>query len=270
MSTPRFHTIEISDPAFETEGLRQVTVKSACLGRRADLTLYVPSVAPASVSTLLILLHGVYGSHWVWTRKAGVHRIAHRLQATGQIAPLVIAMPSDGLLWDGSGYLPHVGEDSEGWIVEEIAQVAREAAACLTPDLKLAIAGLSMGGYGALRLGAKYADRFTKISAHSAITELAEMRMFVEEPLSFYARCAGEDDLSPLYWMLRNRAILPPLRFDCGVDDALLAGNRRLHQALLSADCAHLYEEFPGGHQWSYWQQHVEQTLRFVAEATSG
>ncbi len=260
-------TIEISDPRFETESLRHVTVKSRALGRRADLTLYVPPVP--SVSTLLILLHGVYGSHWVWTRKAGVHRTAQRLIDQRKIAPIVIAMPSDSLRWDGSAYLPHAGEDAEQWIVEEVAQAAREAAPSLVAAPKLAIAGLSMGGYGALRLGAKYADRFANISAHSAITSIDEMSSFVEEPLSFYTATATENDLSPLYWLLRNRAILPPLRFDCGREDPLLAGNRRLHQALQAAGCAHAYEEFPGGHTWSYWETHIEQTLRFAADLPS-
>ena len=260
-----FSRIEISDPRFETEHLRHVTVRSRALGRRADCTFYIPP-AP-SISTLLILLHGVYGSHWVWTQKAGVHRTAQRLLDENQIAPMAIAMPSDSLRWDGSAYLPHTGEDAEQWIVEEVLLAAREAAPCLVQNPKLAIAGLSMGGYGALRLGAKYPERFAAISAHSAITAIVDMSSFVEEPLSLYTATATENDLTPLYWLLRNRAALPPLRFDCGLDDPLLAGNRRLHQALASQGFPHVYEEFPGGHTWSYWQQHVERTLRFAAGA---
>jgi putative tributyrin esterase len=55
------------------------------------------------------------------------------------------------------------------------------------------------------------------------------------------------------------------LRFDCGTDDALIEDNRNLHHAFESVSIAHTYEEFPGGHDWSYWQTHVERTLEFVA-----
>ena len=127
-----------------------------------------------------------------------------------------------------------------------------------------------MGGYGALRLGAKYAHRFTAISAHSAITDIPEIGSFVEDPLSDYLRCAPPDELSALFWIRRHRATLPALRFDCGVDDNLLGPNRRLHRALEADGIPHTYQEFAGRHHWTYWQQHVSRTLRFASPSTSG
>ncbi len=265
-----FHTNELSDPAFERDGLRVATVRSPALGTRADVSLWVPEAE--HIGTLLLLLHGVYGSHWVWSQKAGAHRIAGQLLAAGEIAPMVIAMPGDGLRRDGSAYLTWPGgaqapEDVERWIVDEVPAVARLAAPALAPDASIAIAGLSMGGYGALRLGAKYAGRFGAISAHSSITDIREMRQFVADPLADYLACASAAELSPLHWLETNRASLPPLRFDCGTEDQLLPGNRILHQALTLRGIAHMYNEFPGGHEWSYWQRHLPDTLRFVNQA---
>lgn len=267
-----FRTVELSDPAYEHEGLRFITVKSQALRRRGDCVVWAPAQpgvvsanCPEGIGTLLILLHGVYGSAWVWSLKAGVHRTAQRLVECGEICPLVIAMPSDGLLGDGSGYLTHTGCDVERWIVEEVPALARLAAPQLQPDARVAIAGLSMGGFGALRLGAKYADRFHAISAHSAITDIAEMREFVEEPVQDFLQRAPHEELSALHWLMKQRHQLPHLRFDCGIKDQLLEGNRRLHQALLIADVPHRYEEFAGGHEWPYWTDHVTSTLRHVA-----
>ena len=70
-----FRRIEISEPQYESEGLRHVTVKSAALGRRADVTLWIPDKTTGPVP-LVILLHGVYGSHWAWAGKGGAHRTA--------------------------------------------------------------------------------------------------------------------------------------------------------------------------------------------------
>ena len=267
-----FRTVELSDPAYEHEGLRFLTVKSPSLGRRGDCVVWapalpktVPSERSESIGTLLILLHGVYGSAWVWPLKAGVHRTAQRMVERGEICPLVIAAPSDSLLGDGSGYISHPGCDVERWIVEEVPAIARLAVPRLRPDARVAIAGLSMGGFGALRLGAKYAEHFHAIAAHSAITEIAEMREFVEEPLQNFLSTAPPEELTALHWLRKQRNTLPSLRFDCGLADSLLAGNRALHQALLAADIPHLYEEFAGGHEWPYWTEHVASTLRHVA-----
>ncbi len=262
---PSFRTVEISDPAFERDGLRLVTAKSPALGRRADVTVWVPQAE--EIGTLLILLHGVYGSHWVWSMKGGAHRTAQRMLDAGEIAPMVIAMPSDGLGRDGSGYLNWSGDgprgdDAERWIIEEVPALARLAAPALLPESKIAIAGLSMGGYGALRLGAKYAGRFAAISSHSAITRIEDMAAFVEEPLEEYMACAPPDELQVLHWLQMHRHELPPLRFDCGTADPLIESNRALHQALDRERIPHGYAEFDGGHEWPYWQQHAAETLR--------
>ncbi len=150
-----------------------------------------------------------------------------------EIAPTVIVMPSDGLCRDGSGYLTHpYAEDAEQWIVEEVPVIAQLAAPALCADAKVCIAGLSMGGYGALRLGAKYADRFSAISVHSAITDVMGMQSFAEEPVSEFLQCGPREELSAIYWLLKHRNRLPKIRFDCGVDDDLIEANRSLHRAL--------------------------------------
>ncbi len=269
-----FHTIEWSDPSWEREGLRLATVKSPALGRRTDLSFWIPDAA--RISTLLILLHGVYGSHWVWTQKAGAHRVAQQLLTAQDIGPMVIAMPSDGLERDGSAYLTwpslplQPSADLEHFLLEEVPAIAHLAAPALQPGAKVAIAGLSMGGYGALRLGAKYPQRFCAVSAHSAITNVDDLMPFVEEPMADYLTCASREELDVLFWMRRNRASLPPVRFDCGISDTLLDSNRRLHQALDADGIAHVYQEFAGGHAWPYWHTHLSITLRFVDRHSRG
>jgi len=259
----RFRTVEISDPAYAQEGLQFVTAGSPALGRRGDLCLWAPE--SSRIETLLILLHGVYGSHWAWSLKGGVHRTAERLLAAGEIAPMVIAMPSDGLMGDGSFYLTHPrGADVESWIVDEVPALAKIAVPSLDSKARIAIGGLSMGGYGALRLGAKYADRFTSISAHSSITDIEQASLFTQEQRKDFLSCAPRQELSPLYWLRRRKDRLPHLRFDCGLSDPLIEGNRLFHRTLNAEGIDHEYEEFAGGHEWPYWREHVAGTLRFA------
>ncbi|MEM9922069.1 MAG: alpha/beta hydrolase-fold protein, partial [Bacteroidota bacterium] len=152
-----FKTIEISDPRFERDGLRQLTVKSRALKGRGDVSIFVPQEAGVDVP-LVLLLHGVYGSHWAWAMKGGAHWTLRALMAASKLDPCVLVMPSDGLWGDGSGYVAHPKQDFEQWIVEEVPRAVREMIGQATADSPMFLAGLSMGGYGAMRLGAKYPD----------------------------------------------------------------------------------------------------------------
>lgn len=260
-----FRTIDVSDPRFEHEGLRCVTVKSVALRGRGDLTVWAPAdTAPAG---LVILLHGVYGSHWCWALKGGAHRTADRLIAAGEMPPLALAMPSDGLRGDGTGYARHGdGVDFERWIVDEVPVAARAGVPALRPDAPVFIAGLSMGGFGALRLGARHHDRFAGVSGHSSITHVSQMTQFVEEDVAGLGMAAA--DASVLDAVVAAGPSLPALRFDCGAADPLLEANRDLHAALLERGISHVYEEFAGGHEWPYWEAHVADTFRFFARST--
>jgi S-formylglutathione hydrolase FrmB len=170
-------------------------------------------------------------------------------------------MPSDGLWGDGTGYVPHLHGNYERWIVEDIPGCLSELFPQLSAD-KFFLAGLSMGGFGAMRLGMKYASRTLGISAHSSITDLAQLSRFVPYPPETF-RFAGEQDTSLLHWAGINHTHLPPLRFDCGVEDPLIEDNRQLHRELSKLGIPHTYEEFPGGHDWPYWAEHVRRTLAF-------
>src|SRR5665213_2781141 len=132
-----------------------VTVKSDALRGRADMTLFAPSeIKDAKNVPLVILLHGACGSHWNWTVKGDAHRTAQRLISSGEIPPVALAMPSDGHWGNGSGYIPHPAQDFEKWILEEVPSAAAAALPCLSNQSPLFMAGLSMGGFGALRIGA--------------------------------------------------------------------------------------------------------------------
>ncbi|CCH52164.1 putative esterase [Fibrisoma limi BUZ 3] len=260
-----FRTIELSDPRFERDGLRLITVKTPNLRGRGDMTLWLPDVVKQPLP-LVILLHGVYGSHWVWALKGGAHHTADQLIREGRIRPMALVMPSDGLWGDGSCYLPHDGQAFDRWILDDVPQAVTEATEVSIEGLF--ISGLSMGGYGALRLGAMYPERFKAISGLSSITDLKQIKLFVEEPLVAYQQATSEDE-SVLSLMRLNRDRLPPIRFDCGRDDLLIDYNRELHQALLDDKIPHQYEEFDGGHEWTYWETHLVETLLFFNEVGS-
>lgn len=263
---PRFKTLEISNPAYENDHLRFITVKTPHLKGRGDICVYVPpGTAESGVLPIVLLLHGVYGSAWSWPYASGVHLMVNELIKNGELPPMILAMPSDGLWGDGSAYLPHDGYDFEKWIAEDVPDALCECISGVNNRTPLFISGLSMGGFGSLRIGAKYAGRFRAISGHSSITSLPQMKYFTDEPLTHYAQdnITGEDVFETF---LTNRDQLPPIRFDCGTGDILIKHNRDLHKKMEKAGISHIYQENPGGHEWAYWSEHIIDSLKFFAD----
>ena len=258
----KFRTTEISNPEFESNNLRFITVKTNNLKGRGDICVFVPNVENAKDLPVIILMHGVYGSAWIWAHKAGVHFTAQNMIDNGEINPFIIAMPSDGLWGDGSAYLPHNDKNFEKWIVDDVRHAVLENIDATSNNSSFFISGLSMGGYGALHLGAKHPNIFKAISAHSSITHINQMPLFVEEQQDVYPN-VELDEVSVLKTILNNKKNLPILRFDCGKNDLLIEHNRILHKELEGNNITHIYEEFEGKHEWEYWQEHIKDTLLF-------
>jgi putative tributyrin esterase len=265
----RFRTLEASNPALTPEGFDFVTVKSPALGRRADLTLFAPRQAQGRRGLpLVLLLHGVYGSHWAWAFQGGAHQTLQSLVDRGAVPPMLLAMPSDGLWGDGSGYVPHADADFERWIVDEIPAAARELRPELDDTSPLAMIGLSMGGFAALRLAARYPQRWCAAAGHSSITEAIQLDALIEEPRADWSSAPeARSVLAAVDAALDAGAVLPPLYLDCGLDDPLLSANRALHTALRDRGVVHAWRQSQGGHDWSYWQTHLADSLTFVADA---
>jgi len=242
------------------QGLDFITLKSNALKKRADITVYSPSNIGDSVP-LIILLHGVYGSHWAWAFNGNAHTTVQNLIETEQIKPMILAMPSDGLYADGSGYVQHQTADYERWIIADVINVMKEQYPQITDKSPIFIAGLSMGGFGALRLGAKYPHLFKAFSGLSSITHFNQINEFVSDFKQLQHDALAKDGV--LEWILKNKNLMPPFRFDCGTDDILIEHNRQLHNELKNNGIPHIYEEYKGGHTWEYWAEHLTDTLLF-------
>ncbi len=246
-----------------------MTVKSRNLLGRGDICVFVPPLNPGTTNLpIYILLHGVYGSAWSWPLQGGAHLAAQQLIDLQKIQPAILAMPSDGLWGDGSAYLGHHNQKFDHWIVDDVPRAIIENIEGAGSDSPLCIGGLSMGGYGALCLGARFSHKFRAIAAHSAITKLQQLALFVEESLEDYYL---ENDLPDVIDVLKfHRDKLPPIRFDCGVDDNLFESNRILHQQMDHLNIPHSFSEYPGSHEWEYWQNYIRETLLFFDQICRG
>lgn len=262
----RFRTIEVSDPRYESNGLRIIGCHSEHLRGRGDISVFVPPGSRGPLP-LVVLLHGVYGSHWSWSLRGGVHLVAKGLMTSGRMAPMVLAMPSDGLWGDGSGYLPHHGRDFERWIADDVPDAVTEMIPECAATSARFIAGLSMGGFGALGIGLRRPDRFAACSGHSSITHVSQMPQFVDED---WSKLELPGIRASILDAARASAPRPPFRFDCGTADPLIDANRELHDALDAEGIEHGYDELPGEHTWDYWTENIPRSLLWFDAVRGG
>ncbi|NJN36293.1 MAG: hypothetical protein HC794_03575 [Nitrospiraceae bacterium] len=152
------------------------------------------------------------------------------------------------------------GENKE--LKDEVVELARLRIAHMSAGSPVFIAGLSMGGFGALRLARLHPGTFAAVSAHSPICEAADFQHFTsDDPMSDTLDPAGPTSIADLY--TAPGIPVPPIRFDCGDEDVLRPSVERLASRLKLAGVPHRYEPLMGGHDWEYWSKAFERTLAF-------
>lgn len=223
----------------------------------------------------LYLLHGLSDDSTMWLRRT-------RLEVYAAELPLIIVMPDGyrGFYTDneqGPPYARHIGEELPAFIERTFPAIPRRSAR--------AIGGLSMGGYGALRVGLGYHDRFCSVHSHSGAVAWGRNEKFeaLEKPPGRDDGIAAErlrifgpspdgsaHDLLALAKSAKSARKLPEILLDCGKDDFLLKDNRAFAKDLRAAKIPHAYHEHPGGHDWGYWDTHIQQALAFHMKNFSG
>lgn len=207
---------------------------------------------------VLYLLHGLSDDYSSWQRRTSIERYVQAL-------PLIVVMPDGGRGWysdapEGFAYERAIINDAIGFIDRAFHTIPEKSGR--------AISGLSMGGYGAIKLALKFPDLFTSAHGHSGAYGFGHGLWRDEQPE--FTRIIGPDALGgpqDLWRIAENAAEgeTPALRIDCGSSDFLIEQNRDFHGHLENLGIAHEYEEFPGAHDWPYWDRHIQSALRFHA-----
>lgn len=210
---------------------------------------------------VLLQLHGMLDDHTSWLSKSSIARWVDGL-------PFVVIMPSGE-----NGFYMNWGDwaNYEDYLIKDLYEHVLTTFRVATGPW--AVGGLSMGGYGAMRLGLKYSQRFRSIWSHSGWfgTGMELYRRFPSVPLIRSMTGAIRDDVD-----LRQHAervaelpesMRPKIGFDCGTEDDLIGMNRELDGLLSGMRIEHEYHEHPGAHDWHYWDRYVQDALAFHAKA---
>jgi S-formylglutathione hydrolase FrmB len=217
---------------------------------------------------VLYLLHGLSDDHTIWHRRTSIERFVEGRN-------LIVVMPDGGRSFycndprqGGLAYEDHMAKDVVEFVDDSFPTIRSRRGR--------AIAGLSMGGYGAVMLALRHPDVFSVACSHSGALGLCHRKYDIGgtgvDPADILPR--DRYDCHKLAARLRRsvshdrkgagKKTIPALRIDCGTEDFLLDDNRKFHAHLEKLGIEHVYEEYPGEHTWAYWDEHIQQTLQFV------
>jgi S-formylglutathione hydrolase FrmB len=219
---------------------------------------------------VLWLLHGLSDDHTIWLRRTSIERYATE-------RGLAVVMPAVGR----SFYQDTVsGAAYWRFLSDELPELCRDWFPISAAREDNFAAGLSMGGYGALRLVLAYPERYAAGASLSGAVDvngiLAEARRSgsplprreLEGTFGPDLDVAGTDaDLFHLSQHVAGRPVgepPPALYVSCGTEDALLASNRSFHEHLEAIGLAHVYAERPGAHDWAFWDDEIQRVLDWL------
>ena len=228
------------------------------LQQRSGLEVFVPQ--RGGPFPVLYLLHGLSDDYTCWGRLTPLLRLARAY-------PLMVVAVNGARSFYTNDPRPG-GYAYEDHIVRDVVEFVEATFPARPERAARAVAGLSMGGYGAMMLALKYPETFSAVSAHSSAFFFAAGTMPGRNEYSDYLAEKYPDGRYSVFALAEGAAggrVVPAIRFDCGRDDALLETNRRFHRHLESVGLAHEYREFDGAHSWEYWDEHIRDTLAFLA-----
>lgn len=211
----------------------------------------------------LYLFHGLSGDHTVWMRRSNIERYAGKYN-------IAVVMPEVARSWytDTCYDIKYFT-----FVTEELPAVCRSYFKGMSAKREdNLVAGLSMGGYGAVKAALTCPEKYfacASLSGSLDITRkgrtcnLPEWRAIFDFNMQSPMELEGTDH--DLYALARRRkaegAGFPKFYLWCGTEDALLNVNREYHALLCELGVEHTYEESEGDHSWHWWDMHIQDAL---------
>jgi S-formylglutathione hydrolase FrmB len=295
--------------------VRSARFYAEALGVWKRYVVYLPpsySTQPRRRFPVAYYLHGYSGNESDWLARADIAGIMDSLIAGG-VPEMMLVLPDGDNGWYANWAEPRdpatcaadstLAEAAETYCVAHFRYedyIARDLVTYVDSTYRTiadrdhrGIAGLSMGGYGAVMLALTHPDEFAAAASHSGVlspfyagphpfsgtpryyasADSAAVAWGARRQWAIIAPVMGRD--TARWWAgdptrLARRLVgkhdrLPALFFDVGRDDFWADANRAFHAELQTLGVPHRYAEWPGQHTWPYWHAHVGQSLAWLA-----
>ena len=259
----------------QTASVETVQFQSKLTNATLPYNVILPPDYRASRATrypVLYLLHGFGGHYSDWVTHANVADYAAQYR-------MIVVMPEGNNGW----YTDSAGVATgkyESFILKELIPDVQKRYRTIEARYGRAIAGLSMGGYGALKFGLKTPETFAFVGSLSGALaaatwtedDLKNLKAIRDSVFSVFGSMGSETrKANDIYVIARGLsaarvAALPYIYLDCGTEDFLVGLNQQFAALLREKKIPHEYRELPGDHNWAYWDQQVPEILQLAAQ----
>lgn len=246
---------------------------SKLMGRKMPYRVILPEgyadkAASGRRYPVVYLLHGLTGHFDNWTSRT-------KLVDYSASYKVIVVTPEGENGWYTDN-LTKDGDKYESYLIKELLPHIQQKYRTIDSRDYRAIAGLSMGGYGAIKLGLKYPDLFVLAGSFSGaigaarITEKEIPGAIGKSIDDIFGPAGGEIRKANDPFDIVQRATpdkikkFPFLYIDCGTDDFLFQNNRMFVEVLLEKRVPHEFRQLPGGHTWKYWDKQVQEFLELA------
>lgn len=254
--------------------------ESKTLNTNVKYSIYLPPTYNSSNNQfpVLYLLHGYTDNETAWENYGKISKTLDKLISEEKIKPLIVVMPDAGVTW----YMNDINSTYhyENMFIKELIPYIDNNYKTKKDKNNRSIAGLSMGGFGALLYSMKHPDLFSTCLALSAALRSNETLVNLEDATykRMYYSILGEKPQNnnfPEHWYKNNPLNLAQTNdvkklnsvnyfIDCGDDDYLSPGNCQLHLILKERNINHEFRIKDGSHIWEYWQTNIVDGLIYI------
>jgi S-formylglutathione hydrolase FrmB len=254
-----------------------LSASSKILGRPVAYCVLLPpsyDTEKARRYPILYLLHGLGDNEQMLIHSGGFN-LVQDLWERHQLGDFLIVTPDGGSSFyinSRDGRLRY-----EDFFFREFLPQIEKRYRAQSGRASRGIAGISMGGYGALHLGFRHPELFASVGAHSAaLLEKLPTVSISDSRQTARSRILGNvfgSPLDPVFWRkndplaIARIANLSALKiyFDCGSEDdfGFEEGATALDKVLSSRHIPHEFHIYPGGHNWVYVAEHLPALLQF-------
>jgi len=248
---------------------------SDALGLSTSMTVLLPQPTSAQIGLsgragqgpppVLYLLHGLSDDDTIWARRTSIERY---------VAPLGLAVVMPQV--NRSFYADEVhGNRYWTFLSEELPEIVGRFFRVSEARSDTFVAGLSMGGYGALKWALRQPARFAAAASLSGAVDVGRMERSREWRPDLIGQVFGEGPVAgtpnDLDWLVAQAdpAELPALYVCCGTEDELIEGNRALVANLEGRGIGVRSDFGPGEHEWGYWDRTIQDVLAWLPLARS-
>ena len=235
----------------------EVKIYSEALGMQTSVNVIIPERGgdPAGPGfKCLYLLHGLSDDETIWMRRTSVERYADRYG-------ICVVMPrADKSFYTDMKYGPRYYT----YVAKELPCIIRNMFRVSARREDNFVAGLSMGGYGALKIALRESDAFCAGAGLSSAVDTEWWAVNIPEIYGEKPQIPPQDDLLRLAEAKSCDENRPKLFVAVGTEDGLLEQNRRLKAVLEKYNYNLVYRESPGNHNWEFWDEYIQYVLEWL------